>query len=301
MTEIEDFGSYLKAERELRGVPLDEVSATTRINIRFLMALENNQFDDLPGEVFIKGYIRSISKVIGSDENEMLSTYAEIRNKTSPKPKDINPKVENNNSTDKSFIFRLGLIILFLVGIGWGVTILVKPLTSDIKPLEPAIDESDQNQIKKLTDLTTETKDDLNSSKKLIEQSNVLNEKPKIKNELEKLPDNLPRKSIQSTENLSVIEDSESTSTVQDDMPLKLVIKVKDNVWFNIRVDESREEAFIFPKSTEKIFFGKDNFTIAIGNRNAVDIELNDNNLSLPEGDENNVIQEFTINSQMIE
>ena len=44
-TEIEDFGSYLKSERELRGVPLDEVSATTRINIRFLMALENNQLD----------------------------------------------------------------------------------------------------------------------------------------------------------------------------------------------------------------------------------------------------------------
>ena len=69
MTEIEDFGSYLKSERELRGVPLDEISTTTKINIRFLMALENNQFDDLPGEVFIKGYIRSISKVIGSDEN----------------------------------------------------------------------------------------------------------------------------------------------------------------------------------------------------------------------------------------
>ncbi|SVE22831.1 uncharacterized protein METZ01_LOCUS475685, partial [marine metagenome] len=223
MTEIEDFGSYLKAERELRGVPLDEISTTTRINIRFLMALENNQFDDLPGEVFIKGYIRSISKVIGSDENEMLSTYAEMRNKTSPKPKDINPKVEINNSIDKSFIFRLGLIILFLVGIGWGVSILVKQLTSNIKPLEPAIDEFDQSQIKKLPDSTTETKDDLNSSKKLIEQSSALNEKAKIKNELEQLPDNLPKKSIQSTENLSVIEDSESKSTVQGDMPLKLV------------------------------------------------------------------------------
>ena len=69
---MEDFGSYLKSERELRGVPLEEVSTNTKIHVRFLKALENNQFDDLPGEVFVKGYIRSFAKVIGFDEDEML-------------------------------------------------------------------------------------------------------------------------------------------------------------------------------------------------------------------------------------
>ena len=75
LTIMEDFGSYLKSERELRGVPLEEVSTNTKIHVRFLQALENNQFDDLPGEVFVKGYIRSFAKVIGSDEEEMLSAY----------------------------------------------------------------------------------------------------------------------------------------------------------------------------------------------------------------------------------
>ena len=75
LTIMEDFGSYLKSERELRGVPLEEVSTNTKIHVRFLQALENNQFDDLPGEVFVKGYIRSFAKVIGSDEEELLSAY----------------------------------------------------------------------------------------------------------------------------------------------------------------------------------------------------------------------------------
>ena len=77
----EDFGSYLKSERELRGVPLEEISTSTKIPIRFLQAMEENQFDNLPGQVFIKGYIRSFAKVIGSDENEMLSAYNEAMKK----------------------------------------------------------------------------------------------------------------------------------------------------------------------------------------------------------------------------
>ena len=73
---IEDFGSYLKSERELRGVPLEEISTATKIHIRFLQALENNQFDELPGEVFTKGYIRSFAKVIGFDENEYKEVWS---------------------------------------------------------------------------------------------------------------------------------------------------------------------------------------------------------------------------------
>ena len=74
---VENFGSYLKRERESRGVPLEEISGATKIHIRFLKALEENSFDQLPGEVFIKGYIRSYANTIGSDVEEMLNIYNE--------------------------------------------------------------------------------------------------------------------------------------------------------------------------------------------------------------------------------
>ena len=73
----ENFGSYLKHERELRGVPLEEIAAVTKVHIRFLEALENSEFDQLPGEVFIKGYIRSYARVIGLDSEEMVTAYEE--------------------------------------------------------------------------------------------------------------------------------------------------------------------------------------------------------------------------------
>lgn len=72
-----NFGDHLKNERELRGISLEEISHATKIHQRFLKALEDNQFDELPGEVFIKGYIRSYAQSIGSNESEILAVYDE--------------------------------------------------------------------------------------------------------------------------------------------------------------------------------------------------------------------------------
>ena len=111
----EDFGSYLKAERELRGVTLEELHAKTKIPIHFLQALEKNKFDELPEQVFIKGYIRSFAKVIGANEDEVLSTYIDIT-KTAPSTDTNNPSISNQNDStfDLKFIFILIFTILFL-------------------------------------------------------------------------------------------------------------------------------------------------------------------------------------------
>jgi cytoskeletal protein RodZ len=70
------FGEQLKRERELRGVSLEEVSAATRIAPRFLEALENEQWDKLPGGVFNRGFIRAVARYLGLDEDNLVSEYA---------------------------------------------------------------------------------------------------------------------------------------------------------------------------------------------------------------------------------
>ena len=104
---VDNFGSYLKSERELRGVPLEEISTTTKIPIRFLQALENNQFDELPGEVFIRGYIRSFAQAIGFDGDEMISAYDETIIKPSTSSKNKNNLIENQNSENKNSLLGL--------------------------------------------------------------------------------------------------------------------------------------------------------------------------------------------------
>jgi cytoskeletal protein RodZ len=70
------FGEHLKREREMRGVSLEEISAATRISTRFLAAMENDQWDQLPGGVFNRGFIRSIARYLGLDEDSLVAEYA---------------------------------------------------------------------------------------------------------------------------------------------------------------------------------------------------------------------------------
>ncbi len=70
------FGEHLKREREMRGVSLDEIATATRIGTRFLAALENEQWDRLPGGVFNRGFVRAVGRYLGLDEESLLAEYA---------------------------------------------------------------------------------------------------------------------------------------------------------------------------------------------------------------------------------
>ena len=69
------FGTKLKQEREKRGVTLDEISRSTKIGTRLLRALEEEHFDQLPGGIFNKGFIRAYARFLGMDEEEVIGEY----------------------------------------------------------------------------------------------------------------------------------------------------------------------------------------------------------------------------------
>lgn len=69
------FGESLKREREMRGVALEEISAATRIATRFLQAIENEQWDQLPGGVFNRGFVRAMARYLGLDEEKTVAEY----------------------------------------------------------------------------------------------------------------------------------------------------------------------------------------------------------------------------------
>jgi len=78
------FGERLKRERELREVTVDEICSATRIAPKFLDALENEQWEKLPGGVFGRGFVRSIARYLGLSEENLLSEYDLARGEASP-------------------------------------------------------------------------------------------------------------------------------------------------------------------------------------------------------------------------
>jgi cytoskeletal protein RodZ len=69
------FGERLKRERELREIPLQEIASATRIAAKFLEALENEDWEKLPGGVFGHGFVRTIARYLGLSEENLLSEY----------------------------------------------------------------------------------------------------------------------------------------------------------------------------------------------------------------------------------
>jgi cytoskeleton protein RodZ len=71
-------GQELKRERELRGISLREIADSTRINLRFLQAVEEDRLDALPGAFFVRAILRSYARSIGIDEHQVLNKYQEV-------------------------------------------------------------------------------------------------------------------------------------------------------------------------------------------------------------------------------
>ena len=72
------FGERLKHERQKREISLDEVSQATKISTRMLRAIEQEQFDVLPGGIFNKSFVRSYARHLGLNEDEIVANYLEV-------------------------------------------------------------------------------------------------------------------------------------------------------------------------------------------------------------------------------
>ena len=80
------FGEKLKLEREKRAIALEEISLSTKIGKRMLQALEEGKFDQLPGGIFNKGFVRAYARHVGLDEEQAVADYLEASGE-GPTPK----------------------------------------------------------------------------------------------------------------------------------------------------------------------------------------------------------------------
>src|SRR5262245_10557202 len=148
---MSSFGESLKRERELRQISLREISEATKINLRYLEALERNDFRHLPGGVFNKGFVRAFAQFIGVDPEAMTTAYLQeeqrqLADAGRAEPAE-SPAIEpdRSNGTPAARLWLVVVIvILVLLLVGAGLTALgYGPLASRFKirsasPIEDA-------------------------------------------------------------------------------------------------------------------------------------------------------------------
>jgi cytoskeletal protein RodZ len=69
------FGDRMRREREMRGIKLEEITESTKISRRHLLAIEEEHFDRLPGGIFNKGFVRAYARFLGLDEEQAVQDF----------------------------------------------------------------------------------------------------------------------------------------------------------------------------------------------------------------------------------
>jgi cytoskeletal protein RodZ len=120
------FGEQLRLAREARGISLREISEQTRISMRYLEAIESNDFKRLPGGIFNRSFIKAYARYIGYDEKEAIDAYTHAlreQGDTSEEPVSTPYKshVYTDGNSSRSPIVTLLLTILILTILSLGV------------------------------------------------------------------------------------------------------------------------------------------------------------------------------------
>lgn len=313
----QDFGSHLKHEREMRGISLEEIAASTKIQIRYLQALENNQFDQLPGTVFIKGFVRSYAKTIGCNADDLISVYDESIGSPQQDAGQIERDLaDRQDSQDRSARINLLGVVALVAVLAVGGWYLIAPQSSSLPKLEdsmegevpasevvmgnpsaPAMAGSEQKPVASLAEPAGDAPTrmparDLPSAPVQAPEPTILD------NGVSKRENGAIIKTTQDPLNQNVSDDSSASSETLGH--LRLVIRVSDNSWFNLQIDNSREMDFIMPAGARKTILARGEIRITVGNQRSTQLTLNDQVLVLPESPDN-VVRNLIVNTEMIE
>jgi cytoskeleton protein RodZ len=120
------FGEQLRLAREARGISLREISEQTRISMRYLEAIEANDFKRLPGGIFNRSFIKAYARYIGYDEKDAIDAYTHAlreQGDTSEEPSGLphKPHVYTDGNSTRSPLVTLLLTILILTILSLGV------------------------------------------------------------------------------------------------------------------------------------------------------------------------------------
>lgn len=112
------FGLRLRQEREARQVSIEALSRATRIPVRLIEALENESWDQLPGGIFNRGFVRAISEHLGLDPEAFAAAYAVATN-DHPQLRLLEADAGPAHPSALWMVAAVAILIVALVAGGW--------------------------------------------------------------------------------------------------------------------------------------------------------------------------------------
>jgi len=113
-------GEKLKKLRSDKRIALNEVSRVTKIRVEYLQCLEDGRYDELPADVYVRGFLKSYGDFLGVDEHSLVKLFEKEKGIKKNLEKSKNPKKTETQARSlniSAFIFTPKKIILSFVAI----------------------------------------------------------------------------------------------------------------------------------------------------------------------------------------
>ena len=279
---MESFGARLKREREQRKITLDEIAVSTKIGTRFLAAIEEDRFDQLPGGIFNKGFVRAYARHLGMDENQAIADFVAATEPVLPEPPPQEeapvlaalaqrvPEAKKKSRGDGGIPWGIFAIVLLVLACGfalWGFHSREKPARPSIEAPGPA---------KPDTSTLTDQKDAPQSAAKSAVPDPAAATS-------QALP---PQPAVATPE--STTSTAAATQAGADVGLFHVLIKAREDSWVAITADGKQIVQDTLAAPAEQSIEAREQIVIKTGNVGALEISFNGKKLA-PQGGYNQV------------
>ena len=120
---MESLGGKLKEARDEKGLSIEQISRETNISIRYLEALESENFGVFPGEPYVIGFLKNYSSYLGLDVQKVVSLYRVLCIQEQPVPVE---QLLKKTPEIPAFLIPVFIILVIIGGAGFGIYSLVK-------------------------------------------------------------------------------------------------------------------------------------------------------------------------------
>lgn len=259
------FGDKLRREREMRGVTLDEIAESTKIRRSHLEALEKENFRDLPGGIFNKGFVRAYARFIGIDEDQAAADYTAISNEVAP-PEDQFP-LEVHEKPDRELNPRSSQLPLIAAVVAL-VFVVAGYMVYRAKHHQPE---------SVAASVSADTRDAAENSQPVEHDSTDAGTESargtKAVSVKESLPAHPPERQVASAE-----VEKRSTAAEKALSPehsFFIIIKAKEDAWVSVVADGRRVSHGILKADKQRFVRAARQIVVKTGNAGGIDVSFN--------------------------
>ena len=272
------FGENLKKEREKRKITIEDISASTKIGTRMLQALEENKFNQLPGGIFNKGFVRSYARVVGIDEDQAVADYLKASGDAPPPSAEIaaregdgrdegaRAKAENaarldSISENPSRPLPWGLFAAILLLIALALSLWSRHTHERGKqqaPPIPAAITAPRSEMGVSGDTGAGSQTSGSSTRGLARQTP---------------PTAVAQKQTVSSSSLSASPSSLAAAPAAGEF--SVVVRTREESWISIRADGKTVPSELLPAGSERSILGRKEVVVRMGNAGGVDLQFN--------------------------